>query len=110
MSETWAPVPDGSDFPLENLPFGVFRPRDEEPRVGVRIGDHVLDLAAAGIAPDLTARPSLNALMASGRGGVVRDRAGEFLVDSERFDLLRPVDDVYVLLPVDVVDYVDFYS
>ena len=45
MSETWAPVPEGSDFPIENLPFGVFRPRDEEPRVGVRIGDHVVDLA-----------------------------------------------------------------
>ena len=46
MSETWAPVPEGSDFPLENLPFGIFRPRDEEPRVGVRIGDHVVDLVA----------------------------------------------------------------
>ena len=56
MSETWAPVPEGSDFPLENLPFGVFRPRDEEPRVGVRIGDHVVDLLAAGIDLDLTAR------------------------------------------------------
>ena len=59
--DTWAPVPEGSDFPIENLPFGVFRPRDEEPRVGVRIGDHVVDLVAAGIDLDLTARPSLNA-------------------------------------------------
>ena len=72
MSETWAPVPEGSDFPIENLPFGVFRPRDEEPRVGVRIGDHVVDLVAAGIDLDLTARPSLNLLMASGRGGALR--------------------------------------
>ena len=66
---TWAPVPDGSEFPIENLPFGVFRLRDDEPRVGVRIGDHVVDLVAAGIELDLTARPSLNPLIASGRGG-----------------------------------------
>ena len=72
MSETWAPVPEGSDFPLENLPFGIFRPPDEEPRVGVRLGDHVLDLVAAGIDLDLTARSSLNLLMASGRGGALR--------------------------------------
>jgi len=107
---TWAPVPDGSEFPIENLPFGVFRLRDDEPRVGVRIGDHVVDLVAAGLEPDLTSRPSLNALMASGRGGVLRDRVGELLVDIERPEFLHPIDDVHVLMPVDVVDYIDFYS
>jgi fumarylacetoacetase len=110
MTDTWAPVPDGSDFPLENLPFGIFRPRDEEPRVGVRIGDHVIDLAAAGIDPELTARPSLNLLMASGRGGAVRSRVAELLVGPERPDVLLSLDDVHVLLPVEVVDYIDFYS
>ena len=55
VAATWVPVPAGSDFPIENLPFGVVRPRDEQPRVGVRIGDHVVDLAAAGIDLDLTA-------------------------------------------------------
>ena len=110
MSDTWAPVPEGSDFPLENLPFGVFRPRDEEPRVGVRIGDHVVDLLAAGIDLDLTARPSLNLLMASGRGGALRDRVAELLIGPERPDLLLPVEEVYVLMPVEVVDYIDFYS
>jgi fumarylacetoacetase len=110
MSETWVPVPDGSDFPFENLPFGVFRPRDEEPRVGVRIGDHVVDLAAAGMDLDVTARPSLNALMASGRGGALRSRVAELLTGPDRPDLLLPVDEVYVLLPVELVDYVDFFS
>jgi len=107
---TWAPVPEGSEFPIENLPFGVFRLRDDEARVGVRIGDHVVDLVAAGLELDLTARPSLNALMASGRGGVVRDRVAELLDGEERPDLLHPIDDVHVLMPVDVVDYIDFYS
>ncbi len=110
MSETWAPVPEGSDFPFENLPFGIFRPRDEEPRVGVRIGDHVVDLVAAGIDLDLTARSSLNLLMASGRGGALRSRVAELLTGPERFDVLLPVDEVFVLMPVDVVDYIDFYS
>jgi fumarylacetoacetase len=110
MSETWAPVPEGSDFPLDNLPFGVFRPRDEEPRVGVRIGDHVVDLPAAGIDLELTARPSLNALLASGHGGALRDRVAELLTGPERPELLLPVDELYVLLPIDVVDFIDFYS
>jgi fumarylacetoacetase len=110
MSETWAPVPEGSDFPFENLPFGIFRPRDEEPRVGVRIGDHVVDLVAAGIDLDLTARPSLNLLMASGRGGALRSRVAELLIGPERFDVLLSIDDVFVLMPVDVVDFIDFYS
>lgn len=107
---TWARVPEGSDFPLENLPFGIFRPRDQEPRVGVRIGDHVVDLVAAGFELDVTARPSLNMLMGSGRGGALRDRVGELLTDTERPDLLHAIDDIHVLMPVDVVDYVDFYS
>jgi fumarylacetoacetase len=110
MSETWAPVPEGSDFPFENLPFGIFRPRDEEPRVGVRIGDHVVDLVAAGIDLDLTARPSLNLLMASGRGGALRSRVAELLIGPERFDVLLPIDEVFVLMPVDLVDFIDFYS
>ena len=110
MSETWAPVPEGSDFPLENLPFGIFRPPDEEPRVGVRIGDHVVDLVVAGIDLDLTARPSLNLLMASGRGGALRSRVAELLIGPERPDVLVPIGDVFVLMPVDLVDYIDFYS
>ena len=40
------PVPPGSDFPIENLPYGVFDPGDG-PRIGVAIGEHVLDLRAA---------------------------------------------------------------
>src|SRR3990170_4331829 len=107
---TWAPVPEGSEFPVENLPFGVFRLRDDEPRVGVRIGDHIVDLVAAGLELDVTARPSLNALMASGRGGVLRDRVAELLTGDERPDLLHAIDDVHVLMPVEVVDYIDFYS
>ena len=76
----------------------------------VRIEDRVLDLAAAGIAPELTARPILNALMASGRGSEVRDQAGELLNGKNFEQFLLDLDSVDVLLPVAVGDYVDFYS
>ena len=68
-------VAKDSGFPIQNLPYGVFSTTsDSRPRVGVAIGDYVLDLAAveeAGIIPRMSAQsvfrqPSLNALMASG--------------------------------------------
>lgn len=120
------------DFPIENLPFGVVRPRaGGDARVVVRIGDRLLDLAAAGIAPELTARPTINALLASGRGSEVRERAGELLSGSpvapvrsghpKRSFSTGPDDqngvqhtvalaDVDVLLPLAVGDFVDFYA
>lgn len=108
---TWVDVPAGSDFPIENLPFGVVRPAAGNPMVVVRVGDHVLDLVAAGIEPQLTAQPSTNALAASGRGREIRERAGELLTSSTvRPELLHAVADVDVLSPIEVVDYVDFYS
>jgi len=107
---TWAPVPSESDFPIENLPFGVVRPRGDAARVVARIGDHALDLAAADIAPELTRLPTLNALMASGRGAEVRERAAALLDGPSRDDVLVPLSDAEVLLPFAVGDYVDFYS
>jgi fumarylacetoacetase len=108
--QTWIRVPTGSDFPIENLAFGVVRPVGGPPRVVVRIGDHALDLPAAGIAPELTAGSTLNALMTSGRGTEVRTRAAEVLTGPERHDAVHALNEVEVLLPIQVGDYVDFYS
>ena len=72
---SFVPVPEGSHFPIQNLPFGTFRrPGMEGARAGIAIGEHVLDLAVlesrgllgdlagAAVAPGpLFARPSLNA-------------------------------------------------
>ena len=106
----WIDVDDDSDFSIANLPFGVVRPHGEAPRVAVRVGDDVLDLAAAGIAPELTAQPTLNELMASGRSREVRDRVIEILHGPERSEIMTPVAGVDVMMPVAVGDYVDFYS
>jgi fumarylacetoacetase len=107
---SWIEVDDDSDFSLANLPFGVVKPRGDVPRVVVRVGDDVVDLAAAGIAPEMTAQPTLNALMASDRAREVRDRVTELLDGPERRDVVQPVADVEVMLPVAIGDYVDFYS
>jgi fumarylacetoacetase len=106
----WISVADDSDFSFANLPFGVVQPRDHQPRIVTRLGDELLDLAAAGIAPELTAQPALNALMGSGRGDEIRARAREVFAGAERRDLVWSIDEVRVFLPVVVRDYVDFYS
>ena len=58
----------GCEFPIQNLPFGVFRRkgRNEPPRGGVAIGDQILDLAALGVRTG----PTLNTLAASGRAAL----------------------------------------
>lgn len=75
--KSWIPVPAGSDFPIQNLPLGVFSVEGDSPRVGVAIGGHVVDLAAlheAGLFAatpladeNLFARPALNDFLARGR-------------------------------------------
>ncbi|QUH02649.1 fumarylacetoacetase [Saccharopolyspora erythraea] len=114
--QSWVPVPEGSHFPVQNLPYGVFEPSgDGAARVGVAIGEHVLDLAAA-LGDEVFARPSLNAFMAQGRERwhEVRARVVELLtVEANRPEVepaLHRAEDVRLLLPFEVADYVDFYS
>jgi fumarylacetoacetase len=99
--------PDGSPFGLENLPYGVFSIAGEGPRVGVRLGDGVVDLAPLG---EVFRRPSLNAFMAQGPAGWAdaRGRARE-LIERGGVDPV-PVADVTLHLPFEPGDYVDFYS
>ncbi|RJO79195.1 fumarylacetoacetase [Nocardia panacis] len=110
---TWANVAEGSGFGPANLPYGVFAPAGGAARVGVRIGDEVLDLAAA-LGDTVFARPTLNDFMARGRDfwRETRARIVELLTDATRADhtLLYPVGEVTLLLPIAVGDYVDFYA
>ncbi len=127
---SFVPVAADSDFPIQNLPYGVFRPAaGGEPRVGVAIGEQVLDLAALdrrGLLVDIVPtrvfdQPSLNAFMALGPSTwrAVRRRLVELLRDDSptlrddaalRRDTLRPRAEVEMLLPAAVGDYTDFYS
>jgi fumarylacetoacetase len=115
---TWLGLAPDSPFGLANLPYGVFSGHDghpSAPRVGVRIGDSVLDLLAA-LADPVFGEPSLNAFMAQGRGRwrEARARITELLT-AERHRgagdvALYPLSQVRLHLPFDVGDYVDFYA
>ena len=118
---TWVPGAAGSLFDVDNLPYGVFSRAGEEPRVGVRIGDHVLDLAPVAAAEMLDVHHvfeerSLNALMAEGRPvrESVRRWVTGLLTEEPERDLVEPhlvpLADVTLHLPVEVADYVDFYA
>ncbi|MGH9111600.1 MAG: fumarylacetoacetase, partial [Acidimicrobiales bacterium] len=123
MLTSWVPGADGSGFPAEHLPFGVFSVAGGPPRLGARIGDHVLDmarLAADGMldsqAGDVFARPTLNPFLAQGPPAwhAVRKRLIELVCDAgtqtQAEPALVPLRAADLHLPIDVADYVDFYS
>jgi fumarylacetoacetase len=105
-------IPDASPFGLENLPYGVFSVGGGPPRVGVRVGDSVIDLAAA-LGDEVFAAPSLNPFMATGPASWARARAritelvaGDAVPDGAA----HPLRAVELTLPFEVADYVDFYA
>jgi fumarylacetoacetase len=119
--KSWLSVPADSPFPVQNLPYGVFSQEDEPPRVGVAVGDFILDLAPLAAAEGLDGghvfeEPSLNPFLALGRPAWTAVRAWLLeLVTHEGYrDLVEShlVDraDVTLHLPFEVADYVDFYS
>ena len=103
-----------SDFPIQNLPFGVFRRKKskEVPRGGVAIGDQILDLAAVG----LKTGPTLNALAASGRPAwrKLRKSLSVLLSRPENETKIRkfllPQRKAELFLPVAIGDYSDFFT
>ena len=118
-----------SDFPIQNLPYGVFSPNGGlAPRVGIAIGDYVLDLweleqdGRLDVGdPGVFAGPTLNAFMALGPkvwsrtrmriSELLRHDRPELRDDSElRARALVPMADVKLHLPIQVAGYTDFYS
>ena len=114
---TWLDIAPDSGFGVTNLPYGVFSTPGSARRVGVAVGDYVLDLAELDL-PDagdfLSA--SLNAFMRRGRARWQEVRAWltELLTDERHSDAVRgnliPRAEVTMHLPFEVADYVDFYS
>ncbi|MDS1270974.1 fumarylacetoacetase [Lipingzhangella sp. LS1_29] len=114
MATCWVPGAEGSGFGLDNLPYGVFSRATTEPRVGVRIGEYVLDLAAALREPEF-AQSSLNAFLAAGStawrstrakvGGMLGSEAGRRHAE----EYLVPLTEARLHLPFEVADFVDFY-
>lgn len=124
---SWVSVPSGSDFPLRNLPYGIFKTTDGNAKAGVAIGNQLLDLAALfdtgflnglGLpAQNVFAKDTLNGFIALGKPvwATVRKRLIELLsennTDTQALQkLLLNQNEVQMLLPVFVPDYTDFYS
>jgi fumarylacetoacetase len=111
---SWVEYPPDTDFPIQNLPFGVFRRKNssERPRGGVAIGDQIFDLAALG----LNTGPTLNQLAAAGRPAWKQLRKALSLLFSDpgkekryRKHLL-PMKKAEMRLPLAVGNYTDFFT
>ncbi|MDX1350601.1 MAG: fumarylacetoacetase [Putridiphycobacter sp.] len=128
--KSWVEVPANSDFPIQNLPFGVFKTEVLKPRVGVAIGNFVLDLKTLfvlGYLKNLSFNIEdfdneyLNSMMLKGKKEVSELRLRIYKLLKSDFPDLRknehhvsqvliPMADVEMLLPIKVGDYTDFYS
>lgn len=125
--KSWVEVPIGSDFPIQNLPFGIFKTSYSEGRVGIRIGNYVLDLAAVhnlGFLSELSYESKdfssnyLNSMMKKGKKATteLRNRISELLnvenpeMQDKADQVLIPVEDVIMQMPIQIGDYTDFYS
>lgn len=124
---SWVAVPNNSDFPIQNLPYGIFRTAQKSARAGVAIGEHILDLSllfekgflsSCGLPQhNVFANNTLNPFIELGNNiwKTLRHRLTELL--GETNTEIRDVEDILVkqadaemLLPVHVPDYTDFYS
>ncbi|MCE2611949.1 fumarylacetoacetase [Flavobacteriaceae bacterium D16] len=128
--KSWIAVPQHSDFPIQNIPFGVFLTRDDIITIGTRIGDYAIDLGALHqlgyfdgieLTEDIFLQDSLNDFISDGKKTwrLVRKRIIEIfdavnpkLRDNEahRNIVLFTMDEIEMKLPVQIGDYTDFYS
>jgi len=128
--KSWLPVSKNSDFPIQNIPFGVFITKDDIITIGTRIGDYAIDLGALHqlgyfigipLTDDIFLQDSLNDFIADGRKTwrLVRNRIAEiFDVNNtilqghteHKDKVIFTMEEVEMLLPVSVGDYTDFYA
>ena len=112
-----------SDFPIQNLPFGVFtRPNDEMPQVGIAIGTQILDVAACFAAGYLKGWPAAQTYFGSRLNPLMtvdprhlelfRSEVSALLARGAAVheDVLVPMSEATMLMPVDIGDYTDFYA
>ncbi len=128
--KSWIEVPPNSDFPIQNIPFGVFLTKENVVTVGTRIGDSAIDLGAlqqlgyfSGIelTDDMFMQDTLNDFISDGKKTwrLVRNRIAEIFDESNpklrdneshKSIIIFKIDEVEMQLPVLIGDYTDFYS
>lgn len=127
--KSWVEVPANSDFPIQNLPFGIVK-TSEGARVASRIGDFAIDLNALFVLGYLDNLPFtrsdfdtnlLNPMMEKGKKGTraLRNRLSKLFSDGNSdlsknahhvSQILIPIEEVEMLMPLRIGDYTDFYS
>jgi fumarylacetoacetase len=127
---SWIEVDPKSDFPIQNLPFGIFKTQSSSPRIGVAIGDQVLDLAILNklgfldklkIDNSVFTNQYLNDFIALGKSttSAVRECVSHLLNENTsdlrdnkeaRAKVLQYISNVQLQMPVRIGDYTDFYS
>ncbi|MDT0688463.1 fumarylacetoacetase [Salegentibacter sp. F188] len=128
--KTWLNIPEDTDFPIQNIPFGVFLTRDDIITIGTRIGDYAIDLGALHqlgyfdgipLTDDIFLQDTLNDFISDGKKTwrLVRNRIADIfdaknseLKDNQdhRKTVLFTLDEIEMQMPVQVGDYTDFYS
>jgi fumarylacetoacetase len=117
---SWFEVPESAPFGTVELPYGVYATPGQRARVGVAVGDMVLDLAAVwrdlGSDPEAFEQPTLNPFLSQGPRvwAQTREILRSALSEDSGRALVQPhltrVDEVHLRLPIEVADYVDFYA
>jgi fumarylacetoacetase len=128
--KTWLPLEKDTDFPIQNIPFGVFLTRDDIITVGTRIGNFAIDLGALHqlgyfngiqLTDDIFLQDTLNDFISDGKKTwrLVRNRIADIFDEkntalkdnTSHYDrVIFTMDEVEMQLPVQVGDYTDFYS
>lgn len=128
--KSWITVPENSDFPIQNIPFGVFITKDDVITIGTRIGNCAIDMGALqqlgyfegiDLTDDMFMQDTLNDFISDGKKTwrLVRNRLAELfdennpkLKDNKAHKdvVIFKVEDIEMLLPVQIGDYTDFYS
>ncbi|MFJ1377533.1 fumarylacetoacetase [Capnocytophaga canimorsus] len=128
--KSWLEVADNSDFPLQNIPFGVFLTPEDVITIGTRIGDTAIDLGAMhqlgyfegiSLTDDIFLQDSLNDFISDGKKTwrLVRQRIADVFDQNNptlrdnlkhRKAILFDLDEIEMQLPVQIGDYTDFYS
>jgi fumarylacetoacetase len=126
----WLTVPQNSDFPIQNIPFGVFITKDDVITIGTRIGDYAIDLGVLQqlhyfdgleLTEDLFLQDTLNDFISDGKKTwrLVRNRIADIFDETNpllrdnadhRAQIICLVSEVEMQLPVQIGDYTDFYS
>jgi fumarylacetoacetase len=127
---SWLEVPENSDFPIQNIPFGVFLTKDDVITIGTRIGDYAIDLGALqqlgyfegiDLTDDMFMQDTLNDFISDGKKTwrLVRNRIAELFDannpvlrdnNKHREHIIFRMDEVEMQLPIQIGDYTDFYS